>query len=49
MDSQVSVASSTVESQVSEDLSSEEDDEDIYDDYYGKIHIYTQIQIHMQL
>lgn len=36
MESQVSVAgSSTVESVVSEDWSSE-DEEDAYDDYYGK-------------
>ena len=35
MESQLSVASSTVESQLSEDYSSSED-EDPYDDYYGE-------------
>lgn len=36
MESQCSVASSTVDSQVSEDWSTEEDEEDAYDDYYGE-------------
>lgn len=40
MDSQVSVASSTVDSQLSEDWNSDDDDddedEDLYDDYYGR-------------
>lgn len=36
MENQLSVASSTVDSQVSEDWSTEEDEEDPYDDYYGE-------------
>ena len=37
MESQCSVASSTVDSQVSEDWSTEEEEEDAYEDYYGQL------------
>ena len=37
MESQCSVTSSTVDSQVSEDWSTEEEEEDAYEDYYGQL------------
>ena len=36
MESQCSVASSAVDSQVSEEWSTEEEEDDMYEDYYGE-------------